>query len=177
MSRTTEQHRIYMRAWRQTPKAKVWAREYDRTLHVRTYRRNYRQGERYKATAKKYKERYRQNPENRAREQEYRRKWYARHFHPTPPLPEFYPFLTGDERGCDLLMAVHSLTPSLPENLRQEVCQDAIVTVLSGSCSLAELSDRMNEIIRIAKRRLNGDWAISLDQPLAGTNRRLRDVI
>jgi len=187
--RTLEEHRVYMRAWRKTPRAIATTRAYESRPEVRAYRqafgRTYQEGykgrhrTRDRAKEKDYKQRYRRKPENQAKEREYRRRWYADHYRPaTPPtpLPEFYPFLTGGEQSCDLLLAVHSLVPPLPEELRQEVCQDAIVTVLSGACSLLELPDRMNEIIRIAQRR-NNPWTLSLDQPIAGTDLRLRDVI
>ena len=176
MPRTREQHRLYMQAYRKTVKSKLWHAEYEKRPKIKAYRKvfqaRYRQTDKAKVTRAarlrradyqaynlEYQRRYRAaNPE---RFREYARRHYAAHRKPrSEPLPEVYPFLAGDGQGEEhkLLMAVHSMVPRLYEELRREVCQDALVMVLSKVCTLRELPERMQEIIAVAQRRIGRHW-------------------
>src|SRR3990172_2858554 len=139
-TRTPEEHAAYMREWRRTPKAKEWQRVYETTPAIQTYRKLYWQRPSVRAKAQGWKRRARQRPEYRAWEQAYQKEWrsrpenqtkqreysrrsYAKYSGVRPvlaPLPDYYPFFTGQEQNTDLVLAVHNLVPPLTEALRRE---------------------------------------------------------
>jgi len=63
------------------------------------------------------------------------------------PVTEVWPFLTKAEpTEHDLLMAVDAVVPkTLPETIRQDVCQDLILAVLEGTVPIAGLAESAGE--------------------------------
>lgn len=87
---------------------------------------------------------------------------------PVEPLPQFWPFLAEqptDEH--DLVMVIDGLVPkTLPEMVRQDVCQDLIVSVLGGEVSLGNLQDALPKHVRQAFKLYPSKYGpISLDAP------------
>lgn len=60
---------------------------------------------------------------------------------PLPDVPNFYPFVTHDQKGEHaLLMAVDRAVPtSFPSDLRGDLCQDILVDILSDKLTLAQI--------------------------------------
>lgn len=88
---------------------------------------------------------------------------------------QLYPFITKDRTADNaILAAVHSAVPKyLAEDIRADVCQDLIVSILTGEVSLDNLSEIVPQHLK-AHRDMYGDrWAnvkgaklISLNAPM-----------
>lgn len=102
--------------------------------------------------------------------------------HPKPalpsPMPSFYPFLAeGTEQ--ELLQSVHALVPlTVPEAIRQDLCQDLIVMALEGT-PLEALA--ANLPIYISRAFKDAHWKygdLSLDAPVReGDDRTLGEML
>jgi hypothetical protein len=91
-------------------------------------------------------------------------------------ITEFYPYLRERQELKDYLMlsAVHhAVSKSLPEDIRADICQDLIVSILAGEVSVDNCRDKIPEHLR-SHRQMYGDrWrTISLETPLGGDDRR-----
>jgi hypothetical protein len=83
-------------------------------------------------------------------------------------IPSFWPFLTSEPADeHTLLIAVDRAVPkNLPESVRQDVCQDLIVAVLSGETTLEDLQDSLGSYIKSVFRRFPVKYGpLSLDSP------------
>lgn len=100
------------------------------------------------------------------------------------PPTEFYPYLPkGMQMESDILAAVHAIVPGhLREDVRADVCQDLIVSLLTGEASLGRLDDYVMKHIQ-SHRAMYGDaWgnvadseghrskSVSVNTPLGGDN-------
>ena len=86
----------------------------------------------------------------------------------TTLVPEFYPFIVDDPtEEHELLMAVHDAVPKgLPRGIREDVCQDLLVAILSNEFTLTELPDKIKPFITQTWRMYPGKYGpLSLDQP------------
>lgn len=86
----------------------------------------------------------------------------------TPPLPEFYPFIVEDvTQEHSLLMTIHNAVPKgLPKGIREDVCQDLLVAILSNEFTIEELPDKIKPFITQTWRMYPGKYgALSLDAP------------
>lgn len=97
-----------------------------------------------------------------------------------PEVPAFWPFAVRsapDEHA--MLHEIDSLTRGIPEQWRQDVCQDLVVAVLSGEVSLENLRDALPKHLRqvfLMHPIKYGDK--SLDAPIFGDGARtLHDLI
>ena len=84
------------------------------------------------------------------------------------PLPEVWPFITdtwGDEH--EMVRAIDQAVPkSLPEFVRQEVCQELAAAILSGDVDLPRLAAAAPVYTRLVYRRFPSKYGpLSLDRP------------
>lgn len=90
-----------------------------------------------------------------------------------PIAANVWPFITNvPARSDDFLLEVDACVPkSLPEQVRQDVCQDLIVSVLSGEISLLELQGSVKRHVQeVFKQHPMKYGPLSLDQPAPGAN-------
>lgn len=84
-----------------------------------------------------------------------------------------YPYLRGrDDDGARLIEAVNSVVPrTFPDHMRADVCQDLLLKVLEGECTVAALKDGTAAAIRAYHKLHPGKFGpISLDAPIPGTD-------
>lgn len=90
------------------------------------------------------------------------------------PKPAFWPFAVRqapDEHA--MLHQIDALTRGIPEQWRQDVCQDLVVAVLSGEVSLGNLQDALPEHLRrVFKMHPIKYGEVSLDAPIFGDGTR-----
>lgn len=87
-----------------------------------------------------------------------------------PPVPSFYPFVSEEPlEEHTLLMAVHDIVPEgLPEQIRRDVCQDIIVSILSGETQLENLRGDIKPFIsKVFKEHSWKYGPISMNAPLS----------
>lgn len=85
-----------------------------------------------------------------------------------PAPPSFWPFLTAEPTDeHTLLLAVDGAVPkTLPEHIRQDVCQDLVVAVLSGDVSIGNLQDATPKYIKQVFKQFPIKYGpLSLDMP------------
>lgn len=100
------------------------------------------------------------------------------------PMTEFYPFISGTPTDDhDLLLAVEALVPKyLPTDTRADVCQDMIVSILTGEITLDNLRDATKPYIkRVFKDAPSKYGHLSLDAPIifgdGGKSRTLGEML
>lgn len=114
------------------------------------------------------------------------KEWYGRHrpsrpAHITAPFSEFWPYVTRavqDEHN--LLIAVDNIIPrSLHEQTRADICQDVIVSILSGEVSLENLSDTWPVYLKRTFKQYPSKYGhVSLDIPVFdGSKTTLAEVL
>lgn len=96
-------------------------------------------------------------------------------------VPEFYPFLAQVYDDHDLILRVNEIVPrSLPELMRGDVCQEAILAILEGHATLAELEQGggIRSFVS-AYWRANHErfGTLSLDAPLCQSDRPLSELV
>lgn len=110
-----------------------------------------------------------------------RRDWRRRQR--VAPMAEVYPYIVGTPTNDhDLLLAVESLVPkTFLADERADLCQDMIVSILTGEISLDNLRDRRGEWIKTALRNAPSKYGpLSLDAPVylgEGKSRTLGETI
>jgi hypothetical protein len=81
-----------------------------------------------------------------------------------------YPFLPSDSKtsGADIVLLVNGVVPrGLPEQIRGDVCQEIIASVLAGEFTETEIPQHVKAIISRVRRKQEGHYmAISLDVPM-----------
>lgn len=88
------------------------------------------------------------------------------------PLTESYPFIPESGRvksdGLSMVLLVNGMVPrGLPEQLRGDVCQELIASVLLGEFTETEIPLHVKSIIARVRHQQEGHYmAISLDQPM-----------
>ncbi len=97
------------------------------------------------------------------------------------PVPSFYPFLTSNPTNeHEIILQVHNAVPSgIPQQFRQDICQDLLVAVLDGKVKRENLQDHVQEFIKRTYRQF-GKYSspLSLDRPISfEDNRTLSDMI
>jgi hypothetical protein len=100
--------------------------------------------------------------------------WYAARRKPTipyVPITEFYPYISAtptDDHA--LIIAVDSLVPKgLADHTRADICQDMIVSVLSGDVLLENLRDAVPKFIKQYFKQSPSKYNhLSLDHPVPG---------
>lgn len=85
-----------------------------------------------------------------------------------PPLPQVWPFISGgpkDEHA--MLLAIDAAVPrGLPEMVRQDVCQDLAVAVLTGDIDISDLVNNAGEFVKKVWRQYPLKYGpMSLDKP------------
>jgi hypothetical protein len=96
------------------------------------------------------------------------------------PMPEVWPFIpTAPASEHDLVMAVDEVVPkTLPEWLRQDICQDLILLVLEGDTTVDNLRDATPEAVRAVFRMYPGKYGpLSLDKGDSETDLTLLDTL
>lgn len=102
---------------------------------------------------------------------------------PRTPLAEYYPYITtAPTSDHELLLAVESIIPkTLPHEVRADVCQDMIVSILTGEITLDNLRDRRGEYIKSIFKQMPSRYGhLSLDAPMIfgdGKSRTLGETI
>lgn len=84
-----------------------------------------------------------------------------------------YPYLRGaDDDGARLIAAVNEIVPrTFPDHMRADVCQDLLLKVLEGECTISSLKDGSATAIRQYYKLHPGKFGpISLDAPIPGTD-------
>lgn len=119
---------------------------------------------------------YRIDPNRKTRAQVKQEKaaWEEKFGEPLPTVPSFWPFAVRqapDEHT--MLQEIDRLTRGVPEQWRQDVCQDLVVAVLSGEVTLPNLKDAVKEHIgRVFKMHPIKYGDVSLDAPIHGDGTR-----
>lgn len=99
------------------------------------------------------------------------RKPPAKTIGPDVPINPRWPFLqetrSADTEGMDLLTAVDALVPAgLPNQLREDVCQDVVLSILTGEITLDVLKEPGAPWLKDILRRYRVKYGtISLDAP------------
>lgn len=99
------------------------------------------------------------------------------------PLPEVWPFIPEKTpRGLDgmeMLLAVDAVVPkSLPEQMREDLCQDLVMALLSGEVEQRNLRDALPAYIQKVKRLFPIKYGnLSLSRDLFGDGRTLEGKI
>lgn len=98
---------------------------------------------------------------------------------PSHDLHVCYPFC-GNADSDSLVSRVHSMVPKgISADIRGDLCQDLLVSVLSGGLALENVPDAIAKHLRHARKFLPASSRIlSLDAPLYGdTDRTMHDMI
>lgn len=93
------------------------------------------------------------------------------------PVPTFYPFLTGDPTDeHKLILEVHEAVPhGIPQQWRQDICQDLLIAVLIGDVKRDNLGDSatIQKFVKAAFRQFPSKYGVrSLDRPLSSEDGR-----
>lgn len=95
-----------------------------------------------------------------------------KHLRPVKPpkteSPQFWPFISGDvQSDHDTLMKIDAVVPKhLPEQVRQDVCQDLVIAVLSGAVSIGDLQGSVpKHVSNVFKLHPLKYGPLSLDAP------------
>lgn len=96
---------------------------------------------------------------------------------------EFYPFISGEPTSDhDLLLTVEKLVPrGIPSDIRADICQDMLVSILTGEITLANLQDATPRYVKQIYQDMPSKYGhLSLDAPLIygdGKSRTLGETI
>lgn len=141
----------------------------------------------YGARGDKTKRQWRMHPDYKSRAQRKaergaRMEWEQRYGGVIQPVPNFWPFAVRQApTEHEMLNAIDRLTRGIPEQWRQDICQDLVVSVLAGDVTLDNLADALPEHIRgvfKAHPMKYGDISIDHPAPWAGDDdRTLADVL
>lgn len=119
---------------------------------------------------------YRYDPARKTRAQKTaeREVWQAKYGEKPKAVPKFWPFAVRQApTEHEMLMAIDRMTVGIPEQWRQDVCQDLVVAVLSGEVSLDNLRDAIPEHLRrVFKMHPIKYGDRSLDAPVYGDGPR-----
>lgn len=98
---------------------------------------------------------------------------------PVEGITECYPYAGPGFVGHDLLTAAHdAVSKGLPQDIRADVCQDLIVSVLAGEVSINNIRDAVPIHLRAHRKMYLDRWKlISLETPIGDGSRRLVDII
>lgn len=94
-----------------------------------------------------------------------RREWRVRPA--MPEMTEYYPF-SRENLSNNLLWLVHSAVPKhLEEDIRADVCQDLIVSVLAGEVSRLNLGKAVPQILKRHRAMYGDRWkTVSIETPM-----------
>lgn len=99
------------------------------------------------------------------------------------PVTEYYPFIVGTPTSDhDLILAVDALVPKgIPSDARADICQDMLVSILTGEITLANLQDTTPRFVKRIYQDMPSKYGhLSLDAPLIygdGKSRTLAETI
>lgn len=88
---------------------------------------------------------------------------------------------TRKAKNGDMVNLIHQvralLPPSLPPEMREDVSQQVLVSILSGECRLSSLKTAIKNAIRDCNRFGNSFQFTSMDAPLSESGLTLADVL
>lgn len=108
-----------------------------------------------------------------------KRDWRRSRKRRVAPMAEVYPYIiTAPTSDHELLLAVESLVPkTFMVDERADLCQDMIVSILTGEMTLDNLRDRKGEWIKTALRNAPSKYGhLSLDAPVFYTDGNCRTL-
>lgn len=123
------------------------------------------------------------NYKSRASKKTERIAWEQKYGGVIKPVPNFWPFAVRQApTEHEMLNAIDHLTRGIPEQWRQDVCQDLVVAVLAGEVTLNNLKDALPEYVRgvfHAHPMKYGDLSIDHPSPWSDgdKDRTLADVL
>jgi hypothetical protein len=134
------------------------------------------------ARGDKTKRLWRRDPNYKSRSERAadKRAWAEKYAAPIKPIPAFWPFAVRQAPAeHDMLHVIDAMTRRVPEQWRQDVCQDLVVAVLSGEVSLANLRDALPKYLReVFKAHPIKYGPLSIHAPFAAMDdRTLEDVL
>jgi hypothetical protein len=82
------------------------------------------------------------------------------------PVSEYYPFIINGRAAPEILTLVHDAVPkTLPEQIRPDICQDLVVSLLARELKPSDLKGAVPEFIKENWRKLTPKWGfVSLSE-------------